>query len=330
MFHYYLLVGDITEQGFRNKKARLENKYTQTSDSEEPSPISGSQIAESLSKPSSSVQQTIKTLFGRKSSDSLFCPSAITAKCSRQKATQKNLKLPKRVTVVHLEDKMYSVPRRKARDKLIEGGRVKEVLIASSEDEQTIHRKIAAAFSTLKGCDEYEFLHVSSGLDLLKAEFPQGSSSWSGEAVLKLLDGNSLYIKSRNVTVQKKVSSPPVSQPVSVQPQPVTIASLCRQQNLMSSHLQLPPSKYSQKPAAHVHPRPVTSQIHCGPSHIQSDARHNARPRVLAVVVGRGEPGKRSYDTGDRMMFTCAITVHEINNILQKNPCITCVCIFQM
>ena len=303
-----LFLGDITEQGFRNKKARLEKKYTQTTDSEEPSPMSGSEIADSLSNPSSSVQQSIKTLFGRKSSDSVFCPSAITAKYSRQK--KKSVRLPKRITVVYLEDKMHFVPRRKVRDRLIEGGRVEEVLISSSENEQSVHRKIAGAFSTLEGCDEYDFLHVSSSLDLLKAELPQGLSSWSGEAVLQLVgESNSLYIKSRNVSEPKSVSSSPVCQSLPCQPQPVTTAST-HQQGSASSHLQSPPIKYSKKPAAHIHPRPATPQTHRGASHIQSGAQHKTRPQVFAVVVGRDEAVKTSYDTGDRIMFPCMFTLY--------------------
>lgn len=176
-------------------------------------------------------------------------------KSSKQKVPERSLKLPKRVTVVYLEDKMYSIPRRKARDKLIERGRVKEVLIASDEDVHAVHRKIDAAFSMHV---EYEFLYASSGSDLLRAELPQGLSSWSGEAVLQLLgDGNSLYIKSSNASLQESVSAPQGPQPLPFQPQPVTTAAHCHQQNVLSSHLWPPPIK---KPAAHIHPQPITLQ----------------------------------------------------------------------
>ena len=62
---------------------------------------------------------------------------------SKVQTKERKIKLQKkRVTIVILGLKTHAVPKRKARDKLVEDGRVQELLIGMNESETEVCRKV--------------------------------------------------------------------------------------------------------------------------------------------------------------------------------------------
>ena len=55
----------------------------------------------------------------------------------------------KRLTVVCLHSNVHVVPKRKMRDKLVEEGRVKEIVLEEDHDEQVVTGKIVKLFPKL-------------------------------------------------------------------------------------------------------------------------------------------------------------------------------------
>ena len=84
-----------------------------------------------------------------------------------------------RVTIVTLDPKTHAVPKRKARDKLVEGGRVQEVLIGMNESETEVCRKIQDKMSKFLGDRSFQYMAVSSSSDIIPTELPEGENDWS-------------------------------------------------------------------------------------------------------------------------------------------------------
>ena len=109
---------------------------------------------------------------------------------------ERKIKLQKkRVTIVILDVKTHAVPKRKARDKLVEDGRVQELLIGINESETEVCRKIKDKMSKFLGDTSFKYMAVSSSSDIIPAELPEGENEWSGQAVLQIANGGSIYVK---------------------------------------------------------------------------------------------------------------------------------------
>ena len=175
---YY--AGDITDQGFSKKKAA---RYCQPA--QKPS-----EMAESLARPSTSIQETIRSLYGRRPA---FNPSAICGKKegkkkeTKQGSQKESQKILRRLTVVCLQPTAYAVPKRKTRDKLVADGRVKEIVLGEDHDERVVTGKILKLFPNLLSKDNsppFRYMHASSSGDIICAELPEGHSGWDGVAVM--------------------------------------------------------------------------------------------------------------------------------------------------
>ena len=88
---------------------------------------SSRQIAQDLSNPNEKVREKIKELFGRKHPP---MPKHTIIINKQKNHVSKPLSLHRnKVTVVCVDDKMFSIPTRKIRDKLVEEGKIREMYI---------------------------------------------------------------------------------------------------------------------------------------------------------------------------------------------------------
>ena len=92
---------------------------------------------------------------------------------SKVQTKERKIKLQiKHGTIVTLDPKTHAVPKRKARDKLVEDGRVQELLIGMNESETEVCRKIQEKMSKFLGERSFQYMAVSSSSDIIPAEFP--------------------------------------------------------------------------------------------------------------------------------------------------------------
>ncbi len=196
-----LSVGDLTQQGYERKLARLETKYCMP-DTVTIQPAStvttqpASKLAESLANPEPSIRQQIRKLYGRSqeqgSSSSGFNPSAVGNNPRKKKSL-----LPKkeRVVAICVPEGVYTLPKRKRRDQLIEEGRVKEVTFEKEATEDEILELLTQLFPHTPSSG-FQFLKVvKASHDLIPAEVPGGHTNWDGTVVLSLVENGSIYVK---------------------------------------------------------------------------------------------------------------------------------------
>ena len=96
----------------------------------------------------------------------------------------------KKVTVVCVDDKMFSIPTRKMRDKLVEEGKIREMYIGKAETKSVITDKIKKLFNT---ASHVQFLKATSARDLLPVTF--SDEDVQGDSILELVEGNNLYVR---------------------------------------------------------------------------------------------------------------------------------------
>ena len=147
---------------------------------------SSRQIAQDLSNPNEKVREKIKELFGRKH------PPMPKHTINKQKnRVSKPLSLHrKKVTVVCVDDKTFSIPTRKIRDKLVEEGKIREMYIGKAETKSVITDKIKKLFNT---ASHVQFLKATSARDLLPVTF--SDEDVQGDSILELIEGNNLYVR---------------------------------------------------------------------------------------------------------------------------------------
>ena len=116
----------------------------------------------------------------------------------RRKIKKGSQKILKRLTAVCLHLNVYAVPKRKMRDKLVEEGRVKEIVLEEDHDEQVVTGKIVKLFPKLlsqENSPPFHYMYVTSSGDIIRVELPEDHTGWDGEAVCCITDGNNVYIK---------------------------------------------------------------------------------------------------------------------------------------
>ena len=184
MLYFIFIIGDLTEDGYHRKMARLEALPSTSSEGVHVTTPSR-QITQDLSNPNEKVKEKIKELFGRKHPP---LPKHTTKQKNR---VSKPLPLHrKKVTVVCVDDKTFSVPTRKARDKLVEEGKIREVYIGKAETKDVIMNKVSKLFPT---SSQFLFLKPTGGKDLIPATLSEDDIQ--GDAILELVDGNNLYVR---------------------------------------------------------------------------------------------------------------------------------------
>ena len=115
----------------------------------------------------------------------------------RRKIKKGSQKILKRLTAVCLHLNVYAVPKRKMRDKLVEEGRVKEIVLEEDHDEQVVTGKIVKLFPKLlsqENSAQFHYMYATSSGDI-RAELPEGHTGWDGEAVCCIADAYNVYIK---------------------------------------------------------------------------------------------------------------------------------------
>ena len=108
----------------------------------------------------------------------------------RRKIKKGSQKILKRLTAVCLHLNVYAVPKRKMRDKLVEEGRVKEIVLEEDHDEQVVTGKIVKLFPKLlsqENSAQFHYMYATSSGDI-RAELPEGHTGWDGEAVCCIAD----------------------------------------------------------------------------------------------------------------------------------------------
>ena len=171
---------------------------------------------------------------------------------------ERKIKLQKkRVTIVILDVKTHAVPKRKARDKLVEDGRVQELLIGINESETEVCRKVKDKMSKFLGDTSFKYMAVSSSSDIIPAEVPEGENEWSGQAVLQIANGGSIYIK----PCQQSSEQPPLSvnPPLPHQSPPPAPVHPCQNPPPVPVH------SHQNPPPAPVHfcQNPLPAPVHC-------------------------------------------------------------------
>lgn len=178
---WYFTAGDLTQEGYSRKMARLDAiQFPLTS--------SGKTISEDLANPTDPLKQKIQELFGRAKTSPI--PSLKTVKSAPPKKPAMHRK---RITVVCIDKNMYTIPSRKARDKLVEEGKVKEVFVGKNEGEAVILEKLHRLFPSSSN-DSFVLMKSTTGRDLIPA-----SLTGEGAALLEITDGASLYVKKKNI-----------------------------------------------------------------------------------------------------------------------------------
>ena len=178
------MIGDLTEEGYHRKMARLEALPSTSSETVHVATPSR-HITQDLSNPNEKVKEKIKQLFGRKH------PAMPKPICKQKNRVSKPLPIHrKKVTVVCVDDKMFSIPTRKMRDKLVEEGKIREIYIGKAEAKSVVTDKIKKLFPT---ASQVQFLQATGARDLLPATF--SDEDVQGDSILELLDGNNLYIR---------------------------------------------------------------------------------------------------------------------------------------
>lgn len=121
-----LPVGELTEQGYHKKLALLDNEYGHCSKSQ----ASAREISAEMEQPTSAViKERIQHIFGRKRS-SLSLPKNVP-KQKRPKPIPHAHR--KKITVLCVNEEVYSVPNRKLRDTFVKQGMVKEIYVSKNE-----------------------------------------------------------------------------------------------------------------------------------------------------------------------------------------------------
>ena len=200
--------GDVTDQGFSKKKAKIEARYPQPTHDQKASEMAGRLAC----RPPTSVQASIRALYGRRPA---FHPSAHNPcegkkKGKTQGSQKESQKILKRLTVVCLPPTVYAVPKRKMRDTLVEGGKVKEIVLSPGEDDSQVTSKVLKLFPQLS---QFRYMHASSSGDIICAELPEGHSGWDGDAVCSIADGSNVYIKPASSQVSGRKEAPSPSRP---------------------------------------------------------------------------------------------------------------------
>ena len=227
----YVAVGEITEQGFTRKMARLENtlvpaKPATTRASPGPSAVkeSAKDISSELGSVNERVRGKIQDLYGRKKAKPPTNP--------KESKTIKGAKFHrKEVTVFCVDLKTFAVPTRKQRDCLVKEGKVQETFLGKSESESEV-MEIMEKLNLLFPDYVLTFLKVIGSKGLIPADM-------SGCSVMDIVDRINLYVRG-----EKKPRDPP-KEPVKFTPTTSTCMSeVTRSQeilpkNLRSLHLQL-------------------------------------------------------------------------------------------
>ena len=185
---YIFIIGDLTEGGYHRKLSRLEALPSTSSEGVHVHEATTSrQITQDLSKPNENVKEKIKELFGRRHS------SLPKRETKPKKCVSKPLPIHrKKVTVVCVDDKTFSIPTRKARDKLVEECKIKELYIGKAETKSAIVDKINKLFPA---STQFVFLKTTGGKDLIPATFSDYDDDIQGDAILELADANNLYVR---------------------------------------------------------------------------------------------------------------------------------------
>lgn len=123
--------------------ARLDEAPPSTSSSSE-GVHTATEIAHGLSNPNPQLKQKINELFGRKQRYTESLPKL----ANKQKNHPSKPVHRKKITVVCVDNKTFSIPTRKARDKLVEEGKIREVYIGNTETKSVIIEKIRKLFPT--------------------------------------------------------------------------------------------------------------------------------------------------------------------------------------
>ena len=103
-------------------------------------------ITQDLSNPNEKMKEKIKQLFGRAKHPTMpkqVVKSSKTKPCHVSKPFHR-----KRITVVCVDRKTFSTPNRKARDKLVEEGKIKEVYIGKTGIQSAVIEKFRKYFPT--------------------------------------------------------------------------------------------------------------------------------------------------------------------------------------
>ncbi len=187
---HFLPTGELTEEGYRKKLARLENDYGHSSHTQISTVDS---IADLTSPNSSAVREKIKQLFGKKRPETSLslktAPHAKKPKCASQHR--------KKITVTCVDDQIFSIPSRKMRDSIVKQGLVKEMYVSKNEI-------VVDAFERLKGLfpnHKLTLLRVTASKDLIPVDPIQE------ESLIGLVDASdNIYVRSEKFNVSKKPS----------------------------------------------------------------------------------------------------------------------------
>ena len=238
-------IGDLTQQGFNRKMAKLEEKYASSEASSQQ--INPCNVADSLAT-STTIRQEVRWLYGRssyegqstRSSHAAFNLSALSSKSLKQSSKERSKRLTKnRVVAVCIPAGQFTVPKRKKRDQLISGGFVKEFVVDEDESEEDLQAKLNILFP---GHTAFVFLSVLRSQELIPATLPDNTS---GVDLLTLVTNGSLYVR------PKALQSPPNKSSTSVSPLHLPTSAV-------PSVQAYPPSL----PLQSTHPLSLKSQVH--------------------------------------------------------------------
>jgi len=129
-------LGELTEDGYTKRLQSLEDEFGHSSKSSQ-----ASDISTQLGKPGNDVKYKIQSLFGKKRA----APLPIKSTPKKMKLSEKSSHR-KKITVICVDQKTFSLPSRKVRDAFVQENLVKETYISKNENLQDTMERFKSLF----------------------------------------------------------------------------------------------------------------------------------------------------------------------------------------